>query len=390
MADQSVEDLHSVYSIRRQITLFSSVGGGFSRSVGEDTFSLQHLIEMVQNLQLNLFHSSELSGSRPAGEGCSYRVFRCYHKAVKFVAVKEVKLPQVVSQQDEFQRRVCCVLKDLEVMHHPPLARHDNVIRLLGYGYGLSSTNSLPFLVTEYSHHGTLREYLMSDRTTLVARLKLCGGVASGLHAMHLSGVAHGDVKLENVLVFLNESEDGGRPEVVPKLSDFGHACLISSEQSHGSIQSYKGTTGYIAPEIYNDQSLTIDFLRCDIWALALLVWETLAGGSRYTDDPKIHALIIDNSPKSSQYPGKVAGDAKVEQGSPNQPGCEFAMISAHLCPIAVDFVDEQLKWELSGMSRESQDMVKRIFRSSLQVDPAKRCSSISKLPFTYGDFKST
>lgn len=173
---------------------------------------------MVQNLQLNLFHSSELSGSRPAGEGCSYRVFRCYHKAVKFVAVKEVKLPQVVSQQDEFQRRVCCVLKDLEVMHHPPLARHDNVIRLLGYGYGLSSTNSLPFLVTEYSHHGTLREYLMSDRTTLVARLKLCGGVASGLHAMHLSGVAHGDVKLENVLVFLNESEDGGRPEVVPKL----------------------------------------------------------------------------------------------------------------------------------------------------------------------------
>ena len=172
------------------------------------------------------------------------------------------------------------------------------------------------------------------------------------------------------------------------KKSDFGHACLISSQQAHGSIQSYKGTTGYIAPEIYNDQSLTIDFLRCDIWALALLVWETLAGGSRYTDDPKIHALIIDNSPKSSQYPVKVAEDAKVKQGSPNQPGCKFAMISAHLCPIAMDFVDEQLKWELSGMSQLSRDMVKRIFRSSLQVDPAKRCSSISKLPFTYSNFK--
>lgn len=170
--------------------------------------------------------------------------------------------------------------------------------------------------------------------------------------------------------------------------SDFGHACLVSSEQSHGSIQSYRGTTGYIAPEIYSDQSLTIDFLRCDIWALALLVWETLAGGSRYMDDPKVQALIIDNSLKPSHSPGRVAKDAKAEQGLPNQPGYEFAMISAHLSPIAVDFVQRQLKLELSGMSQLSRDMVKWIFRSSLQVDPAKRCSSISKLPFTYGNFK--
>ncbi len=170
--------------------------------------------------------------------------------------------------------------------------------------------------------------------------------------------------------------------------SDFGHACLISSEQSHGSIQSYRGTPGYLAPEIYTDRSLTIDFLRCDIWALALLVWETLAGGSRYMDNPKIHALVIDTSSKSSPHLGTVADDAQVEQGSPIQLGYEFAMISAHLCPIAVDFVDEQLKWSLSGMSKLSREMVKRIFRSSLQVDPAKRCSSISKLPFTYSNFK--
>ena len=173
---------------------------------------------MVQDLQLQFFHSSELSGSRPTGEGCSYRVFRCYDKVARVVAVKEIKLPYGESQQNEFQRRVCCILKDLEVMHHPPLARHDNIIRLLGYGYGLSSTNPLPFLVTEYSQHGTLREYLISKKPTLIDRLKLCGGVASGLHAMHLSGVAHGDVKLENVLIFLKESEHGWRPEVVPKL----------------------------------------------------------------------------------------------------------------------------------------------------------------------------
>ena len=170
--------------------------------------------------------------------------------------------------------------------------------------------------------------------------------------------------------------------------SDFGHACWVSPEQSHDSIQSYRGTTGYLAPEIYRDQCLTIDFLKCDIWALALLVWETLAGGSRYMDNPKIHALLIDNSTKSSQYLRTGTKNTKVEQRSPIQPGYEFAMISAHLRPIAVDFVEEQLKRSLSGMSQLSQDMVKYIFRSSLQDDPARRCSSISKLPFTYSNFK--
>ena len=138
------------------------------------------------------------------GEGSSYRVFSCNHLKKQLVAAKIMKLPLQPSREEKesFRRRVYCLIKDLEIMHHPPLANHENILRLLGYGWKLSDDSTLPFLVTEYADQGTLREFLRNRITNVASRLKLCGNIASGLHAMHLCGVSHGDLKLENVLVF--------------------------------------------------------------------------------------------------------------------------------------------------------------------------------------------
>lgn len=145
------------------------------------------------------------------GEGGSYRVFRCNHRNKQLVAAKIMKLPLELSakEKDEFRRRVFCLIKDLEVMHHPPLAKQENILGLLGYGWNLSEESALPFLVTEYAEQGTLRDFLRTNTTDVGSRLRLCGNVASGLHAMHLCGVSHGDLKLENVLVFREADELG-------------------------------------------------------------------------------------------------------------------------------------------------------------------------------------
>lgn len=42
------------------------------------------------------------------------------------------------------------------------------------------------------------------------SRRELCYHVASGLYELHLSGVAHGDLKLENVLVVFAEPDMAG------------------------------------------------------------------------------------------------------------------------------------------------------------------------------------
>ena len=138
------------------------------------------------------------------GEGGSYQVFRCNHSRKQLVAAKIMRLPleNSAEEKENFRRRVFCLIKDLEVMHHPPLASHPNIVGLLGYGWNLSGNSALPFLVTEYAEQGTLRDFLRKVPTSTISKLQLCGNIASGLHAMHMCGVSHGDLKLENVLVF--------------------------------------------------------------------------------------------------------------------------------------------------------------------------------------------
>ena len=146
------------------------------------------------------------------GEGGSYQVFRCDHLKKQLVAAKIMRLPLEKSKEEKenFRRRVFCLIKDLEVMRHPPLAKHPNILGLLGYGWNLSEDSALPFLVTEYAKLGTLRDFLQKVPTSIVTKLRLCGNIASGLHAMHLCGVSHGDLKLENILIF-REAHDSDR-----------------------------------------------------------------------------------------------------------------------------------------------------------------------------------
>ena len=220
------ESLQSVYSLHHSLTLFSSVAGGFS---SYDAHRLQDLIRIVRLLRLRAFNSSELYDAAKVGEGGSYRVFRCEAGATNFVAVKQVKLPCEQQDNHEFRRRVCCVKKDLEIMHHQPLANHPNIVSLLGYGWRLFKDSALPFLVTEFAHHGNLRQYLQAHATNVgdISRMKLVGQIASGLHALHACGVAHGDVKLENVLVFQSLSaKDLDSDAPVPKLVSLHLSCF--------------------------------------------------------------------------------------------------------------------------------------------------------------------
>ncbi len=163
---------------------------------------MQDLLRSIQPLQLTLVSSTNLYHHVEVGKGSCYRVFRCNdRKNNRIVAVKQVKQRYNPSQHQQFQRLVHCVLRDLEVMHHEPIATHPNLIMLLGYGWGLTKDSILPFIVTEFAELGCMRDYLRNCKSPLRLRLSFCSQVAAGLTEMHRSGVAHGDLKLENVLM---------------------------------------------------------------------------------------------------------------------------------------------------------------------------------------------
>ena len=144
---------------------------------------------------------------------------------------------------------------------------------------------------------------------------------------------------------------------------------------------SYKGTVGYIPPEVYQNKPTAIDFRKCDIWALALAVWEILAGGTRYIEDPKVKSLLGRETTRASLTNQEQSNEDDTGRGHGSRPGNDFSLISEHLCQLAVDFAEVEIKQKISPMS---QALVKQIFRLSLQVDPIKRCGDVSKLPFTY------
>ena len=154
---------------------------------------------------------------------------------------------------------------------------------------------------------------------------------------------------------------------------------MSSSAQDHGSAQSYRGTVGYISPEMYQARPAEINFRKCDIWALGLAVWEVLADGFRYTEYHQVESLL--HQEKSISTPAKLSRSKEDFTGySPtSRPGYEFFLISKHLCQLAVDRAEL-----IRGVSAMSRALVKQIFRMSLQQDPTERCGDVSRLPFTY------
>ena len=156
----------------------------------------------MQTLGLPKYDYSQIEWGDLLGQGASYKVLGCCDKKTnEVIAVKCIKLPPSSTKFEAFEHRVSCVLRDIEVMQHESLREHDNILPLLGYGWNYEQGDTIPFLVTAMASEGTLRQYLKRTTTSIRTRFQLCGDVCAGLYELHLAGVAHGDVKLDNILV---------------------------------------------------------------------------------------------------------------------------------------------------------------------------------------------
>ena len=179
---------------------------GFSQPAIESVRTFQDLLRSLSQLKLQRYEEAQLQESELLGEGASYKVYKAkYTKTGSVVAVKKIKLLSALASQQPFKGLTGCMVRDIEVMSHRPLSNHPNILTLLGYGWESKGVGLLPFIVTECASLGTLREYLLRNRNDSKQKRELFFNVVCGLNELHLSGVAHGDLKLENVLVDLAE-----------------------------------------------------------------------------------------------------------------------------------------------------------------------------------------
>jgi len=238
---------------------------------------------------------------RPINEGVSFEVFRAMRLDPASgrqspVAVKILKnLPsgQRLSdpEKDEFRAsQVDSLVQEVRILCHSPLRDHDNILRILEWGMGLQDELAeerdeawekvAPFICVELAELGSLKEYPLISQIPAETKRELCLDVVLGLTALHACNAAHGDIKLENVLVFPH-------PErlLSAKLSDFSHS--FSPSFTSCGTSAYFGTERCEPPEVgssRNQKRTLHDLMRCDVWALGYLSVEMIANGQIPSD----------------------------------------------------------------------------------------------------------
>jgi len=209
-----------------------------------------------------------------------------------------------LANDEDFVRRFVAEARSVARLSHP------NVVTV----YDQGADGRTLYLAMEYVQGRTLRD-LLAERSTLRPReaLDILEGVLAGLEAAHAAGIAHRDVKPENVLLGDNHSI---------KVADFGLARLLS-DATHTKSGMLIGTAAYLAPEQVADGHT--DF-RSDVYATGIMLFELLTGRQPYTGDTPLtvayrHVNEVVPAP-SSLVPGLPSAlDSLVALATSRDPG---------------------------------------------------------------------
>ncbi len=190
---------------------------------------------------------------RLAGAGGMGSVFAARDTLLhRTVAIKISRSAQINQSDAAARERLVAEARAMAGLRHP------NLCRVLEVAVDAPS----PYMVMEWTDGIHLTDAARSLR--IDDRLRLFERVCVAVSAAHRAGVAHRDLKPQNILV-----DSRGEPVVV----DFGLA-RSSSGQPAGLTSA--GTPGYAPPEQMMGQAE--DWFRADVFSLGVILFELLTG----------------------------------------------------------------------------------------------------------------
>ncbi|OIT05137.1 serinethreonine-protein kinase ctr1 [Nicotiana attenuata] len=162
--------------------------------------------------------------------------------------------------------------KILSKLHHP------NIVAL--YGVVPDGPGGTVATLTEYMINGSLRHVLARKDCSCRAldlrkKLMLALDAAFGMEYLHLKNIVHFDLKCENLLVNLGDTQ---RP--VYKVGDFGLSRIKRNTLVSGGV---RGTLTWMAPELLNGNSSRVSE-KVDVFSFGITMWEILTGEEPYAN----------------------------------------------------------------------------------------------------------
>jgi len=150
---------------------------------------------------------------------------------------------------------------------------HPNIVPVFDWG----EDDGVYFIVMEYIDGRSLSTVLRDPQKLPPNQIAQIGaGVAAALAFAHRHGVVHRDVKPGNILI---------TPDGEVKVTDFGIARAMNTEESLTQTGAVMGTAAYFSPE--QAEGKTVD-ARSDIYSLGVVLYEMAVGRPPFTGDSPV------------------------------------------------------------------------------------------------------
>ena len=150
---------------------------------------------------------------------------------------------------------------------------HPNIVPVFDWGEDDGSY----FIVMEYIDGRPLSAVLRDPAPLPPNQIATIGaGVAAALAFAHRHGVVHRDVKPGNVLI---------TPDGDVKVTDFGIARAVNTEESLTQTGAVMGTAAYFSPEQAEGKGVDS---RSDIYSLGVVLYEMAVGKPPFTGDSPV------------------------------------------------------------------------------------------------------
>lgn len=192
-------------------------------------------------------------------------------------------------------------------IYNLPQMNHDNILRFIASEKREENPTIELWLLTEFHENGSLFDYLKGHVLTWTQMCHAAETMARGLAFLHdeippsssqasKPAVAHRDFKSKNVLL---------KADLTACIADFGLALKFEPGKGPGETHGQVGTRRYMAPEVlegaicFNRDA----FLRIDMYACALVLWELLARCNAAEGPVGEYQLPFESAPEIGQHP---------------------------------------------------------------------------------------
>jgi WD40 repeat protein/serine/threonine protein kinase len=192
--------------------------------------------------------------------------------------------------------------------------QHPNIVQLYEFGEARSADGTLlPYFALEYVSGGSLADRLDGTPQPARASADLIAHLARAMHYAHSQGVVHRDLKPGNVLLQSADHKPsseaptkpypvaGNGPAIhgvrstdygLPKVTDFGLAKRMDSNQGQTQSGAVFGTPQYMAPEQAAGRSKSAG-PPTDIYALGAMLYELITGRPPFQGETALETMLM-------------------------------------------------------------------------------------------------